>query len=173
MTCADTPKHHDSGGQSEQRDAAGWREQNVNSQQGLWGGKRENVSTVDWLAFLHDVRGHRRTGKRMTKDKKCFFMNGVVLKKIHLFWVKRKTKLHYIFDMPWDAMDKSNLHFTPVSVYSTILILIVNYSVSYCCKHLFFSGEHEIKKNRGMSNLRFKNKNHVSFCRAANVEILN
>lgn len=70
MTCADTPKHHDgenTGGasQSESRDATGWREQNVNSQQGLLGGKRENVFIIDWLACVHHVRGQRRTEKRM------------------------------------------------------------------------------------------------------------
>ncbi len=53
-------------------DATGWREQNVNSQQGLLGGKRENVSIIDWLACVHHVRGQRRTEKWMRqKNQHC------------------------------------------------------------------------------------------------------
>lgn len=84
MTCADTPKHHDGenrGGdsQSERRDATGWREQNGNSQQGLSGGKRKNVSIIDWLASVHHVRGQRRTKKRMRHKNDLFILKMILL----------------------------------------------------------------------------------------------
>ncbi len=58
-------RKHGGASQSERWDATGWREQNVNSQQGLFGGKRKNVSIIDWLAFVHHVRG-----QKIQRDKK-------------------------------------------------------------------------------------------------------